>query len=32
MVGPTNHFLELQEVEEVFDADAAAELGLGRGR
>jgi tRNA-splicing ligase RtcB len=30
-VGPTNHFIELQEVEEVFDAGAAASLGVAVG-
>ena len=32
MVGPTNHFIELQEVEEVFDPDTAAKLGVAPGR
>jgi RNA-splicing ligase RtcB len=32
MVGPTNHFIELQEVEEVFDTDAAARLGVAEGQ
>lgn len=32
MVGPTNHFIELQEVEEVFDTDAAARLGVEEGQ
>ncbi|HXP19518.1 MAG TPA: RtcB family protein [Streptosporangiaceae bacterium] len=32
MVGPTNHFIELQEVEEVFDAGAAAKLGVAQGQ
>jgi RNA-splicing ligase RtcB len=27
-IGPSNHFIELQEVEEVFDAEAAARLGV----
>jgi tRNA-splicing ligase RtcB len=27
-VGPSNHFIELQEVEEVFDVAAAARLGV----
>ena len=31
-LGAGNHFLEVQVVEEVADADAAAELGLERGR
>ncbi len=32
MVGPTNHFIELQEVEEVFDTETAAKLGVSRGQ
>ena len=32
MVGPTNHFVELQEVEEVFDPDTAARLGVAAGQ
>ena len=32
MVGPTNHFIELQEVEEVFDPEAAAKLGIAEGQ
>lgn len=32
MVGPTNHFIELQEVEEVFDTQTAAKLGVERGQ
>ena len=32
MVGPTNHFIELQEVEEVFDPDTAAKLGVAQGQ
>ena len=32
MVGPTNHFIELQEVEEVFDPDTAAGLGVAPGQ
>jgi tRNA-splicing ligase RtcB (3'-phosphate/5'-hydroxy nucleic acid ligase) len=32
MVGPTNHFIELQEVEEVFDPDTAAQLGVSAGQ
>jgi tRNA-splicing ligase RtcB len=31
-IGPSNHFVELQEVEEVFDADAARLLGLDTGQ
>lgn len=31
-VGPSNHFVELQEVEEVYDADAAALLGVSVGQ
>src|SRR5260370_14510419 len=32
MVGPTNHFIELQEVEEGFDQAAAAKLGIAEGQ
>ena len=32
MVGPTNHFIELQEVEEVFNPDTAAKLGVAQGQ
>ena len=32
MVGPSNHFIELQEVEEVFDPQTAAELGVAAGQ
>ncbi|HEV2257814.1 MAG TPA: RtcB family protein [Streptosporangiaceae bacterium] len=32
MVGPTNHFIELQEVEEVFDPQTAAKLGVAEGQ
>ena len=32
MVGPTNHFIELQEVEEVFEPDTAARLGVAPGQ
>jgi hypothetical protein len=32
MVGPTNHFIELQEVEEVFDPETAAKLGVAPGQ
>ena len=32
MVGPTNHFIELQEVEEVFDPETAAKLGVAAGQ
>ncbi len=32
MVGPTNHFIELQEVEEVFEPDTAAKLGVAAGQ
>jgi len=31
-VGPSNHFVELQVVEEVFDDDAAAALGVREGQ
>ncbi len=31
-IGPSNHFVELQEVDEVFDPEAAAVLGLERGQ
>lgn len=31
-VGPSNHFIELQEVEEILDADVAKRLGLRRGQ
>ena len=31
-VGPSNHFIELQEVEQVLDAPAAAALGVGEGQ
>lgn len=31
-IGPSNHFVELQEVEEVFDPEAAALLGLEQGQ
>jgi tRNA-splicing ligase RtcB len=31
-IGPSNHFIELQEVEEVFDSPAAGRLGLSRGQ
>lgn len=31
-VGPSNHFIELQEVEEVFDSRAAAALGVAAGQ
>ncbi len=30
MVGPTNHFIELQEVEEIFEPEIAAKLGVSR--
>jgi RNA-splicing ligase RtcB len=30
--GPSNHFVELQRVEEVFDADRAALLGVSEGQ
>jgi tRNA-splicing ligase RtcB len=31
-IGPSNHFIELQEVEEVLDQEAADLLGLRRGQ
>jgi RNA-splicing ligase RtcB len=31
-IGPSNHFIELQEVEEVFDPEAAGRLGLHPGQ
>ncbi|EWT01725.1 hypothetical protein N865_07695 [Intrasporangium oryzae NRRL B-24470] len=31
-VGPTNHFVELQQVEEIFDEEAAALLGIRLGQ
>jgi tRNA-splicing ligase RtcB (3'-phosphate/5'-hydroxy nucleic acid ligase) len=31
-VGPSNHFVELQQVEEIFDAQAAAILGVHQGQ
>ncbi|NUR07264.1 MAG: RNA-splicing ligase RtcB [Nocardioidaceae bacterium] len=31
-VGPSNHFVELQRVEEVLDAEAAAALGVAEGQ
>src|ERR1700680_4670667 len=31
-VGPSTHFVELQEVEEIFDREAAAKLGLKLGQ
>lgn len=31
-VGPTNHFIELQEVEEVLDPAVAAKLGVTQGQ
>jgi len=31
-IGPSNHFIELQEVEEVLDSEAADLLGLERGQ
>ena len=31
-VGPSNHFIELQVVEEVFDREAAAALGVREGQ
>jgi RNA-splicing ligase RtcB len=31
-IGPSNHFIELQEVEQVFDTEAAAKLGVAKGQ
>jgi tRNA-splicing ligase RtcB len=31
-IGPTNHFVELQQVEEVFDPATAAKLGVAEGQ
>jgi RNA-splicing ligase RtcB len=31
-IGPSTHFLEMQEVEEVLDAEAAAAMGLAQGQ
>lgn len=31
-IGPTNHFVELQEVEEVYDPVAAEQLGVRQGQ
>jgi tRNA-splicing ligase RtcB (3'-phosphate/5'-hydroxy nucleic acid ligase) len=31
-VGPSNHFIELQEVEEVFEPEIAAKLGVAAGQ
>ena len=31
-VGPTNHFVELQEVEEILDPEAARLLGIREGQ
>jgi tRNA-splicing ligase RtcB len=31
-IGPSNHFVELQEVEEIFDPEAAQLLGLEHGQ
>jgi tRNA-splicing ligase RtcB len=31
-IGPSNHFVELQEVDEIFDGEAAALLGLEAGQ
>lgn len=32
IIGPTNHFIELQRVEEVYDAAAAERLGVAEGQ
>lgn len=31
-VGPSNHFIEVQEVESIFDPEIAATLGIARGQ
>ncbi|HEV2475192.1 MAG TPA: RtcB family protein, partial [Candidatus Dormibacteraeota bacterium] len=31
-VGPSTHFVELQQIEEIFDAEAARRLGVERGQ
>jgi RNA-splicing ligase RtcB len=31
-IGPSNHFIELQQVEEIFDVDVAARLGVHLGQ
>ena len=31
-IGPSTHFLELQQVEEIFDPGAAAQLGIEKGQ
>lgn len=31
-IGPSNHFIELQEVEEIFDSEAADALGIRPGQ
>jgi tRNA-splicing ligase RtcB len=31
-IGPSNHFVELQEVEEILDPEAAALLGISKGQ
>jgi tRNA-splicing ligase RtcB (3'-phosphate/5'-hydroxy nucleic acid ligase) len=31
-IGPSNHFVELQEVEEILDPEAAEQLGLRQGQ
>lgn len=31
-IGPSNHFVELQRVEEIFDPEAAAVLGVAEGQ
>jgi tRNA-splicing ligase RtcB (3'-phosphate/5'-hydroxy nucleic acid ligase) len=32
IIGPTNHFIELQRVEEVYDDDTAQRLGVAEGQ
>ena len=31
-IGPSNHFIEMQEVEEIFEPDVAAKLGVALGQ
>jgi len=31
-IGPSNHFVELQEVEEILDPEAAEQLGISQGQ
>ena len=32
IIGASNHFIELQRVEEIYDADAARQLGIAEGQ